>query len=380
MLAKMRCRVCDAEGLVAEAATDGELVCERCAESYNSLLEEIASKARAEDGKAHAEDARAAAAPDAGVTATPAAPPTLEAADENDFGLKPVKAAFDVWADLSTSAASGATSSDATSDSVAASDAARVADTSHEHNSAAATVPAAGVSLYRVRPAALALTSVCLVSLVFLLSWMRPSAEEAEVAAVTPPAAQTSVQSPASAPAAGAEVSHVAASHAPAEAPSQAAAGEVVAGPVGYSVEVDEGEGAEEDTAAADRAEAEMALKAAKSEPEKAAADAPRGVAAPAQAHESHAPESAAPVNHRSGAYTVQVGSYPDISEANERAAAVRSAGFEARVASVQIPRKGTWHRVQTGSFQSRDEAARYEQRVRASGATAATLVTQIQD
>ncbi len=68
------------------------------------------------------------------------------------------------------------------------------------------------------------------------------------------------------------------------------------------------------------------------------------------------------------GNYTLQVGSFNDLAEASERVARLGSLGVKAYVARVEIPRRGTWYRVQTGSFASREEAARYGTQLRNKG------------
>jgi cell division protein FtsN len=77
------------------------------------------------------------------------------------------------------------------------------------------------------------------------------------------------------------------------------------------------------------------------------------------------------------GRFTVQVGSYNQPGQAEARASAVRAAGFEARVAAVEILKKGTWYRVQAGRFQTREQAALYEKSLRAAGAAETTFVAE---
>jgi cell division protein FtsN len=61
-----------------------------------------------------------------------------------------------------------------------------------------------------------------------------------------------------------------------------------------------------------------------------------------------------------SGGFTIQVGSYNVIEQANERVSGMRAAGLDARVVAVELPKRGTWYRVQSGRFSSREEAQRY--------------------
>jgi hypothetical protein len=98
-------------------------------------------------------------------------------------------------------------------------------------------------------------------------------------------------------------------------------------------------------------------------------------VAQPAPAPQ---PEAAAvePVGH----YTVQVGSYNDASQANERVSALRSSGVEARAAAVEIPKRGTWHRVYAGRFQTRQEATHFGAQLRARGAADNVIVAEVEE
>ena len=80
------------------------------------------------------------------------------------------------------------------------------------------------------------------------------------------------------------------------------------------------------------------------------------------------------------GGYAVQAGSYSNVSEANERVSVLRAAGFEARTAAVEIAKRGTWYRVYSGRFASREEAAGHDKKLRVSGAVSETIVTAVQD
>lgn len=92
------------------------------------------------------------------------------------------------------------------------------------------------------------------------------------------------------------------------------------------------------------------------------------------------APKTIEPVQaNTDGRFTVQVGSYNEPGQAEERAATLRAAGFDARVVQAQIPNRGTWYRVQTGRFPTRDEATRYGAQIRAKGASDAAVVTEVQ-
>ncbi|HYY57067.1 MAG TPA: SPOR domain-containing protein, partial [Pyrinomonadaceae bacterium] len=80
---------------------------------------------------------------------------------------------------------------------------------------------------------------------------------------------------------------------------------------------------------------------------------------APQPAPAASAPAAPAPADQAAGNYTIQVGSYNDAAQADERAGRLRANGVEARVVKAEIPRRGTWYRVQTGRFASQEEATR---------------------
>ncbi len=77
------------------------------------------------------------------------------------------------------------------------------------------------------------------------------------------------------------------------------------------------------------------------------------------------------------GKFTLQVGSFNNTVEANERAAHLQAAGFAAQVVAVELPKRGTWYRVQTGRFAGRAEATRYGAQLRAIGAADNFLVAE---
>jgi len=85
--------------------------------------------------------------------------------------------------------------------------------------------------------------------------------------------------------------------------------------------------------------------------------------------------------NHANeGKVTIQVGSYNAASEAEARVANLKSAGFEARSVEVEIPKRGTWYRVQSGRFVSRDEAERYGKQLRDKGVVSSFITTDVQE
>lgn len=74
------------------------------------------------------------------------------------------------------------------------------------------------------------------------------------------------------------------------------------------------------------------------------------------------------PVEQPKGLFTLQVGSHQDVAEANAQADKLRAAGFAPRVVSAEIPKRGTWYRVQVGDFSTRDEANSFGATLRAKG------------
>jgi cell division protein FtsN len=78
------------------------------------------------------------------------------------------------------------------------------------------------------------------------------------------------------------------------------------------------------------------------------------------------------------GNFTVQIGSYSDVAQAEGRVASLRSAGFESRIVKVEIPQRGTWYRIQSGRFGTREEATRYGQQLRERKAASDSIVTEV--
>jgi cell division septation protein DedD len=58
--------------------------------------------------------------------------------------------------------------------------------------------------------------------------------------------------------------------------------------------------------------------------------------------------------------YSVQVGSYPDMSEATRNVERWKSKGYPAYLMIADIPDRGRWYRVRIGGFETREEAMRY--------------------
>ncbi len=78
------------------------------------------------------------------------------------------------------------------------------------------------------------------------------------------------------------------------------------------------------------------------------------------------------------GNLTIQVASFNDQGQANERVSWFRSKGVEARSVKVDIPGKGTWHRIQIGGFKSREEASNYANQLKSKGVLQDFIVTTI--
>jgi cell division septation protein DedD len=86
------------------------------------------------------------------------------------------------------------------------------------------------------------------------------------------------------------------------------------------------------------------------------------------------------PVEAKEGKVTIQIGSYNVAAEADERVANLKSAGFEARSVKVEIRQRGTWYRVQSGRFVSRDAAERYGKQLRDKGIVTSFITTDVQE
>jgi cell division septation protein DedD len=108
--------------------------------------------------------------------------------------------------------------------------------------------------------------------------------------------------------------------------------------------------------------------------PAKEQTPAPAPAATP-QAEEKVQAKAPAKGADAAGNFTVQVGSFNNSSEANERVSSLRNSGFEARAVRVELPGRGTWYRVQLGRFADRAEASKAVASLRAKGAAAAIVV-----
>jgi hypothetical protein len=195
---------------------------------------------------------------------------------------------------------------------------------------------AVGMRILRVSPAWLLLSTCGFIAIIILFGWMSRPAGQVEVSAL-----ESGVKN---------EATNRSTPPAPIVVPETAPAAADVPAPA-------------------------QTAKAAPVEPPPPASQAPQ----PPQ--ESRPQEVAPPVETAAGAgnFTVQVGSYPDASQANERVSALRAVGFEARAAAVEIPKRGTWYRVQAGRFQTREEATRFGAQLRAKGAADNVIVAEVE-
>lgn len=92
----------------------------------------------------------------------------------------------------------------------------------------------------------------------------------------------------------------------------------------------------------------------------------------PAPAIETPVPAS------KQGSLTIQVASFNDQGQANERVNSLRSKGEDARSVKVDIPGKGTWYRVQIGGFKSREDAISHASQLKSKGILQDYIVTTI--
>jgi cell division septation protein DedD len=77
------------------------------------------------------------------------------------------------------------------------------------------------------------------------------------------------------------------------------------------------------------------------------------------------------------GPLAIQVASYSEQSQANDRVSKLRQANVEARIVQAEVGGK-TWYRVQIGGFKSREEASKYANQLKAQGAVQDFIVTTV--
>lgn len=202
---------------------------------------------------------------------------------------------------------------------------------------------AVGVRLIKMSPVWLLTVTGGFALLILLLSWLRPGVGEADAAPIPNDAKSVAVQPRQPAPAPTAETPAVPAREERAEVAPKAQTVEPAA------------------VASAKPSESEVKPVEPKKEPSKESAP-------------------VAPSSNEAGAkFTVQVGSFNAASQANERVSSLRAAGFDARATVVEIPGRGTWHRVQVGRFREREEAAKTAAGLREKASAAGALVVAIQ-
>lgn len=208
---------------------------------------------------------------------------------------------------------------------------------------------ASGVRLLRVAPAWLLLTGLAFVSVLFLLNWWSRPGEENQ----GPLPVAAAQKQPERNDAMSRRVTT------PAPAPQ-----------------------AEEEKKVAPPPRQEPPPPAPKSEAASVSQERPAApaelAAPPAELKKPAAPAQA--VGDAGGKFTVQVGAYNVAEQADERVTSLKSAGFDGGVVRVEIPGRGTWYRVQSGRFASRDEAARYGGQLRAKGVAQSVIVSEVRN
>ncbi len=96
----------------------------------------------------------------------------------------------------------------------------------------------------------------------------------------------------------------------------------------------------------------------AKAEPEAAEpAHAAEAHAKAPEAHEAHTKPAAPHAEAATGKFTLQVGSHPNIQEANEQLAQLQKKGLPAFLSTAEIKGKGVWHRVFIGGYETKPAA-----------------------
>ncbi|MEP7341537.1 MAG: SPOR domain-containing protein [Acidobacteriota bacterium] len=88
-------------------------------------------------------------------------------------------------------------------------------------------------------------------------------------------------------------------------------------------------------------------------------------------------PSAAVPPAPSKGNLTIQVASYSDQSQANDRVSKLRQAKVEARIVQAEVGGK-TWYRVQIGGFKSREEASKYANQLKSLGAVQDFIITTV--
>ena len=73
--------------------------------------------------------------------------------------------------------------------------------------------------------------------------------------------------------------------------------------------------------------------------------------------------------------YSLQVGSYQQMTDANNAVEKLKSKGYAAFLMIADIPDRGRWYRVRVGGFASREEARKYQQQFQQQEAISAIVV-----
>ena len=76
----------------------------------------------------------------------------------------------------------------------------------------------------------------------------------------------------------------------------------------------------------------------------------------------------------------MQISAYQEQAEAAAQVAKMNGLGQQAKIVTVTLPQKGTWHRVYVGRFATREAAARVGQQLQAQKSIIAFLVTAYQE
>ncbi len=83
------------------------------------------------------------------------------------------------------------------------------------------------------------------------------------------------------------------------------------------------------------------------------------------------------PLAPKKGDLTIQIASFSDQGQANDRVSSLRQSKVEARIVQAEVGGK-TWYRVQIGGFKSRDEASKYANQLKTQGAVQDFIITTV--
>lgn len=76
-----------------------------------------------------------------------------------------------------------------------------------------------------------------------------------------------------------------------------------------------------------------------------------------------------------SGQYSIQVGSYPSMNEANAKVEDWRARGYPSFMMIADIPDRGRWYRVRIGGFATKEDAQAYLQKIKSNEGTDGIVV-----